>query len=51
VVHHVFGFDVVRRSNIAFLEANIVIMAAGNAVVLFDLSSFKKRYLFGIDGE
>jgi len=47
----VFGYDVFRRANLAFLEEKIVIMAAGNAIVLLDIAKMKKNYLFGIDGK
>ena len=50
-LHHIFGFDVFRRNNLAFVEANVVLYVAGNALVILDLATLKRRYVFGIDGK
>ena len=54
-LHHLFGFDSHRRSNLSYLEENeggesLVAYLGGNALILTWLPSMRRKYIFGVDG-
>lgn len=48
--HHSFGLDVGRPDNLMYIEPGKVIYAAGNTLVILDVSTMKRRIIFGLDG-
>ena len=48
-LHHVFGTDLSKRSNLAFIARNILIYTTGNSVVYEDIVLNTKRYLLAIE--
>lgn len=48
-LHHVFGNDLTRRSNIHLVEDDRIAYAAGNAVIFENIWSHAKEYLMSID--
>jgi len=47
---HSFGLDCARRNNLCYIHSNLCLFLSANALVLLDLSTMKKQYIFGIDG-
>eukprot|EP01041_Mallomonas_annulata_P002802 gene2802-5517_t len=48
-LHHVFGADLSRKGNLAFINKNVLIYATGNSVVFEDIVLKTKRYLLALD--
>ena len=48
-LHHVFGIDVSRRDNLAFIRDDTIIYANGNSVIFQNIYFPKKNYLLALD--
>jgi hypothetical protein len=48
-VHEIFGMDPAKKDNIGVIEDNMIVYAAGKAVVFVNLLTGKKQYLLAVD--
>lgn len=48
--HHSFGLDTALPDNLKYIEPGKVMYAAGNALVILEVSTMKRRVIFGLDG-
>ncbi|CAM9115751.1 unnamed protein product [Ectocarpus fasciculatus] len=48
--HHSFGLDAARPDNLRYIEPGKVMYAAGNTLVILEVSTMKRRVIFGLDG-
>lgn len=48
--HHSFGLDTARPDNLKYIEPGKVMYAAGNTLVILEVSTMKRRVIFGLDG-
>lgn len=48
-LHHVFGFDQIKKGNLHFINDNIIMYIASNAIVFENINGASKGYLLGID--
>ncbi|XP_070551975.1 cilia- and flagella-associated protein 44-like isoform X2 [Ptychodera flava] len=49
-VHHSFGYDCMKRSNLQMLDPNTVVFAAGNIVQILNLQTKEQQYLRSSSG-
>ncbi|GBG93046.1 hypothetical protein CBR_g58401 [Chara braunii] len=50
-LHHCFGFEGSRRSNIQYIADHLIIHVCGNTVQTLDLKTMEQSYLWGLDGK
>lgn len=48
--HHTFGLDAARPDNLKYIEPGKVMYAAGNSLVILEVSTMTRRIIFGLDG-
>lgn len=48
--HHSFGLDTALPDNLKYIEPGKVMYAAGNTLVILEVSTMKRRVIFGLDG-
>ena len=48
-LHHVFGADIHRNSNLCYLGGGVICYSTAAAVVIEDINLHTKKYLLGID--
>lgn len=48
--HHSFGLDTARPDNLKYIEPGKVMYAAGNTLIILEVSTMKRRVIFGLDG-
>lgn len=48
--HHYFGLDSARPDNLRYVEPGKVMYASGNTLVVLEISTMKRRLIFGLDG-
>ena len=48
--HHYFGLDSARPDNLRYIEPGKVMYASGNTLVVLEISTMKRRLIFGLDG-
>ena len=49
-MYHSFGFESVKRNNLAYLADNVIIFTVGNMTQILNLETQEQTYLPGIDG-
>ncbi|CAN0114527.1 unnamed protein product, partial [Heterosigma akashiwo] len=49
-LYHTFGLDTSKRNNLAYIEQDVCLYIAGNALVVMQLSTMKKKYIMGLGG-
>lgn len=47
---HILSLESFKRNNIAYIEDDVLVTSAGNAVVFIHLADMSQRYLAGLDG-
>ncbi|CAM9292208.1 unnamed protein product, partial [Discosporangium mesarthrocarpum] len=48
--HHTFGLCASRPDNLKYIEEGKALYSAGNALVILDVSTMRRRLIFGLDG-
>lgn len=48
--HHSFGLDAARPDNLKYIEPGKIMYAAGNALMILEVSTMRRRLIFGLDG-
>lgn len=48
--HHIFGLDGSRPDNLRYIERGKAMYAAGNALVILETTTMRRRLIMGIDG-
>ena len=48
--HHSFGLDTAKPDNLKYIEPGKVMYATGNTLVILEVSTMKRRVIFGLDG-
>lgn len=48
--HHSFGLDTAKPDNLKYIEPGKVMYVAGNTLVVLEISTMKRRVIFGLDG-
>ncbi|CAM9328137.1 unnamed protein product, partial [Hapterophycus canaliculatus] len=48
--HHSFGVDTARPDNLKYIEPGKMMYAAGNTLAILEVSTMKRRVVFGLDG-